>query len=204
MTMLKAYRINIPILILAAVMVFSRCSFAADTLPDDNAAPEASAVAIEEVSPAAAGIADSNSNKSAQAEHVFELSVIAQNQPSSVNFVNFNPGDSPQSNEVLVEIKSNLGRQYQVLQNVTSRLANIDGQRIPLKNITAQTLPLSGTKGFLKIPDKTPLKRGHVLLYISDLEGSSDKFKINYELTAPENLIPGNYLSGILYTLSEI
>ncbi|MFA6129859.1 MAG: hypothetical protein WC731_02620 [Candidatus Omnitrophota bacterium] len=137
-------------------------------------------------------------------ERIFEIYISPQDQRYNIDFVNIKPSDGPRLNEVLIEVRSNLGRPYQVTQNVLSELVNDRGDKIPSKNFSLQTLPVDKTKGSLRIPGKEPVKKGSQLLFISDSYGSADKFKIIYELICPPDLGAGNYSSRITYTLTEI
>jgi hypothetical protein len=137
-------------------------------------------------------------------ERVFEISISPQDQRYSIDFANLKPSDGPRLNEVLIEVKSNLGRPYQVTQNVLSELASGEGEKIPSKYFSLQTLPVNNVKGSLKILNKIPVEKGNILLFVSDTDGSADKFKVIYELTCPADLRAGNYSSRITYTLTEI
>ena len=137
-------------------------------------------------------------------DRIFEISISPQDQRYNIDFANLKPSDGPRLNEVLIEIKSNLGRPYQVTQNVLSELVNSTGNKIPTENFLLQTLAVNATKGNLKIEKKIPVGKGNLLLFISDANGSADKFKVVYELTCPVDLRAGNYSSSITYSLTEI
>ena len=137
-------------------------------------------------------------------ERIFEISISPQDQRYNIDFANLKPSDGPRLNEVLIEVKSNLGRPYQVTQNVLSELASNTGDKIPAKYFSLQTLSVDNTKGNLKIANKIPVEKGNVLLFVSDTNGSADKFKVIYELICPADLRAGNYSSSITYTLTEI
>jgi len=137
-------------------------------------------------------------------ERIFEVSISPQDQRYSIDFDNLKSSDGPRLNEVLIEVKSNIGRPYQVTQNVLSELINSTGEKIPDKNFLIQTLAVNDTKGKLQIVDKVPVVKGNALLFVSDNDGAADKFKVIYELTCPVNLKAGNYSSRITYTLTEI
>jgi hypothetical protein len=137
-------------------------------------------------------------------ERVFEISITPQDQRYSIDFANLKPTDGPRLNEVLIEVKSNLGRPYQVTQNVLSELTSSTGDKIPAKYFSLLTLAVNNTKGSMKIDRKIPVERGSQLLFISDSSGSADKFKVVYELICPADLRAGNYSSLITYTLTEI
>jgi len=60
------------------------------------------------------------------------------------------------------------------------------------------------TKGTLKATEKQEAKKGDSILYISDNSGSSDKFKIVYELEGSLDIKAGDYATRISYSLLEI
>jgi hypothetical protein len=134
---------------------------------------------------------------------IFEISVLPQDQRYSINFDNLKAGDGPRTNEVLIEVKTNTARRYQVTQDVLSELTSIEGGTIPSKYFSMRTLPVN-TKGNLKVMDRSPAEKGSSLLFVSDSDGSPDSFRIIYELTSPVDLKAGNYSSRITYTLTEI
>jgi hypothetical protein len=136
-------------------------------------------------------------------ERIFELVVVPQDQQTAIEFRNLKPQESPQRNEVIIEIKTNLGKPYQVNQNVFSELTSKEGNIIPFKYFTI-TLESLDTKGNLKILGKQPLRKGDTVLFISDPQGSSDKFKIIYELSTDWDIKAGDYSTRISYSLLEI
>jgi hypothetical protein len=137
-------------------------------------------------------------------ERIFEISISPQDQRYNIDFANLKPSDGPRLNEVLIAVKSNLGRPYQVTQNVLSELANSNGDKIPAKYFSLQTVSENNTKGDLKVATKIPVEKGNLLLFVSDPDGSADQFKVIYELICPADLRAGNYSSRITYTLTEI
>ncbi len=137
-------------------------------------------------------------------ERVFEISVAPQDQRYSIDFTDLKPGEGPRTNEVLIEVKSNLGRPYQVTQNVSSEMVSSKGEKIPAGNFSLQALPAGNTRGNLRVAAKTPVEKGSQILFVSDAAGSPDKFKVVYELICPADLTAGNYSSRITYTLTEV
>lgn len=137
-------------------------------------------------------------------DRIFEISISPQDQRYSINFDNLKASDGPRTNEVLIEVKTNTARKYQVTQDVLSELKSIEGESIPSKYFLMRTFPANNTKGDLKILDKVAVEKGSSLLFVSDSDGSTDSFKVVYELTSPTDLRAGNYSSRITYTLTEI
>jgi len=136
-------------------------------------------------------------------DSVFELALSPENRKDSIEFKNLRPMELPRENEVVVEVKTNVGKQYQVSQNVFSQLTNSEGDVIPVKYFTLRTEDYE-TKGTLKFPQKEEVKTGDAVLFVSDPQGSADKFKVVYELTCPTDLKAGNYSTRITYSLLEI
>jgi hypothetical protein len=136
-------------------------------------------------------------------ERVFELGITPRDQATAIEFRNLSAKEGPKINEVDMEIKSNLGKPYQVTQNVFSELTDVEGRVIAFDNFQVVTESLD-TKGKLNITQKQKVQKGDTILFVSDKKGSSDKFKIIYELKVPDETIAGNYTSRITYSLVEL
>jgi len=136
-------------------------------------------------------------------ERIFDLSIIPQDQKGVIEFRNLKPRDPAKQNEVVIQINTNIAKQYQVSQKVSSDLTNKEGNIIPSEYFNLRTEDLD-TKGALKFPQKEPAHAGETVLFVSDAKGSADKFKVIYELTCPENLKAGDYSARITYSLLEI
>ena len=133
---------------------------------------------------------------------IFNLKVTPETE-GVILFKNLKPLQPPKINEVTIEIETNLGKPYQVSQKIISELVNKEGDKIPLKHLSLRTESIN-TKGSLKYPKDTVVKRGEMVLFVSDSNGSSDKFKVIYKLEAPLNLKPGDYFTRIVYSILEI
>jgi len=136
-------------------------------------------------------------------ERIFELVIIPEEQKSVIEFRNLNPKEAPKRSEVIIEIKTNLGKPYQVNQNILSELTDKEGNVIPFKYFTVDTESLD-TKGKLKITGKQAAQKGETILFVSDEKGSADKFKIIYELSTDWKIKAGDYSTRITYSLLEI
>lgn len=133
----------------------------------------------------------------------FDLFVTPE-MGGTITFHDLKVEDPPKQSEVLIEIKSNIGRQYQVGQQLVSGLVNKEGKAIPGKNFTLKEtgLDTKGTLPFLSLP--TEVKAGDMILFVSDKEGSSDQFKIVYELSPSIDIPAGDYSARLMYSISEI
>lgn len=136
-------------------------------------------------------------------ERVFDLLVSPVDQRYAIEFYSVKAGEPPKISEVLVEINSNAGKQYQVSQEVYSELVNPEGLTIPAQYFTLSTQG-QDIKGSLKITDSQEVKKGNTVLYVSNVNGDPDKFKIAYKLESPPDLKAGDYSTKITYTLLEI
>jgi hypothetical protein len=133
----------------------------------------------------------------------FDLNVTPE-MGGIITFRDLKADEPPKQSEVVIEIKSNIGRQYQVGQQLVSALVNQEGRAIPEKNFTLkeEALDTKGTLPFLASP--TQVKAGDMILFVSDKEGSSDRFKIVYELSPSIDIAAGDYSARLMYSISEI
>lgn len=136
-------------------------------------------------------------------EKLFDLVITPQDEKGVLEFRNLKPKDPPKQNEVTIEIKTNIGKQYQLSQKVISDLTNKEGNVIPSDYFTLRTEDLD-TKGTLKFPQQVSVQKGETVLFISDTQGAADKFKLIYELTCPADVKAGDYSTRITYSLLEI
>jgi len=134
---------------------------------------------------------------------IFDLIITPENQKGTLEFVNLRPDGQPQKNEVIIQVNSNTGKPYQVTQNLYSELKNKEGETINAKYFNLRTDSLE-TLGTLKFATAEAVKKGETVLFISDKEGSSDKFRVVYELAPSRDLKYGDYSSAITYSLSQI
>lgn len=133
---------------------------------------------------------------------VFDL-VITPELGGVIEFRDLKPQETPKQSEIIIEVNNNTGKQYQVSQQLLTGLVNREGKNIPAKNFTLRQESL-GTKGALQFSSLTEVKMGETVLFVSDKEGSSDKFKVIYELIPSLDIMAGNYSTRMTYSISEI
>jgi len=136
-------------------------------------------------------------------ERIFDLAIETELGGGLIRFRDLKPRQPPKTYEVVIKINTNIGKQYQVTQNTISDLVSKEGQIIPSKNFTLKTESID-TKGVLKFPKKTEAKKGDLVLFVSDKDGSPDSFRVIYELTCPDDAKAGDYSTSVAYSLSEI
>ncbi|MGE5308562.1 MAG: hypothetical protein ACM3OC_05735 [Deltaproteobacteria bacterium] len=140
----------------------------------------------------------------ASVEKIFDLALSTENGGGTISFRDIKPRQPARTFEVNVAVKTNTGKKYQVTQKNVSGLVNKEGQSIPEQYFTVVTQNAGSTKGTLKCPEKTTIKPGDIVLFVSDNKGSPDSFRIIYELSTPESVKAGDYSASIVYSLSEI
>ncbi len=134
----------------------------------------------------------------------FDLELKTESGGGVILFKDLGPDKPPRNFEIEVRVKSNLGKQYQVTQNVASGLVNKEGKSIPSNLFTLKTAALGETKGVLKCPQSTEVKPGDTVLFVSDKKGTADSFKTVYELQATQGVSAGDYSASVVYSLSEL
>ncbi len=135
-------------------------------------------------------------------ERMFNL-IVTPEIGGSLQFRDLKPNQPPRVNEVTLQVKTNIGKRYQVSQDTPSLFTDKEGNIIPGKYFTVRTESLN-TKGILNYPQKTEVKPGEMSLFVSDETGSSDTFNVIYELSTPPDLHAGDYTTRIVYTISEL
>ncbi|KPK97313.1 MAG: hypothetical protein AMJ95_09695 [Omnitrophica WOR_2 bacterium SM23_72] len=133
---------------------------------------------------------------------IFDLKITPE-LGGKIEFRDLKPKDAPKQSEVIFEIASNIGRPYQISQFLSSGLVNKEGNIIPQQYFTLREESL-GTRGRLIFSSPTEVKTGETILFVSDSIGSSDKFKIIYELKPSFDIMAGDYSTRITYSISEI
>lgn len=135
---------------------------------------------------------------------IFDLAITPE-LGGRIEFRGLKPMQPAKTYEVLVQVNSNVGKRYQVNQVITSGLMNKEGYEIPPKYFTCRTEQVGNTKGSVRLQQNSAIeKQRDMPLYISDSEGSSDNFKVIYELTPPPDVQAGDYSTTLVYSLLEI
>lgn len=136
-------------------------------------------------------------------ERVFDILLETESAAGAIEFRDLRPDQPPRTFEVIIEVKTNIGRQYQVTQNMVSALVSQQGHSVPAKHLKFITESIK-TKGVLKLPKSAEARQGDTVLFVSDREGSPDKFRIIYELEPSWEIPAGDYSTSMVYSLSEL
>jgi hypothetical protein len=141
-------------------------------------------------------------NLEAQIAPVFKLEV--QLPPEGVRFNNILPANPPETKEVLVAVRTNLGRPYMVVQKVSSNLTNAQGDEIPQEHFNVESeLPVD-QPGRVTDTEYGPVGIGETTVFFSDQQGSSSRFFIRYRLKSYPEIIAGDYSAPVVFSLVEM
>jgi len=134
-------------------------------------------------------------------EPVFEMVVnFPQGQP---HFENILPNGPPQIKEAIVDVKTNLGRPYMIIQKFSSPLANEKGDLFKEEffNIKVEKEKGEGKVAFEEFT-KVPLEEKAI--FQSNAKGDPCTVKVLYRLKPYPEMVAGNYMTSIVCSLGEI
>jgi hypothetical protein len=133
---------------------------------------------------------------------IFELSLKIIS--GSMSFSHLIADEPPQFKEVEINIKSNLGKPYMVIQKVTDVLRNASGEKIDEQFFTMSEVISESEPGEISHKDFIPVRAGEETIFVSNSGGQSATFKQIFRLQPYRGMAPGEYLSIIEYSLVEI
>jgi hypothetical protein len=135
-----------------------------------------------------------------EVQPVFTVDVILP--PEGVSFKNILPNAPPSEHEVVVTVRSNLHRPYQILQDMQAPMVNEKGEALK-KEYFSMKVDLSGMKGKTKFTDFTPMETGEYTIFSSDNQGTAGTFKVIYQLQGYPQMSGGNYAAPIRFSLNQ-
>ena len=133
---------------------------------------------------------------------VFEMETAFP--PEGVSFEGLLPTSEPQLKEVIVSVKSNLGKVYVVNQRVVGTLSNEEGQPFDNDFFNVKQELIDGSSGEVNNEEFVPVSEGDATLFFSDNAGTSSQFKVTYRLQPYPKMQPGDYQMAVVYSISEI
>ena len=144
-------------------------------------------------------------NTTAYIAPLLELA-ISQTGQSELRFGNIRPSaiDTTQVGPItlLIDVKSNTGDRYQVIQTINSALENSEGDKIDLSNLRFKTSSIKSNG--IAIASPTPVSASSQIVFTSDAQGTSDTISAEYTLTVPASQAPGDYSALLTYTVSSL
>jgi len=121
----------------------------------------------------------------------------------SMNFNRLIPNDPPQTREVLVRVRTNLGRPYSVTQSLVSPMTNEEGTIFDSKHFVSRQELIDDSQGKVSAPNFQPVEPKSTTIFYSDNDGAPAKFRVIYRLSPFEGMDPGKYGTSITYSLGE-
>jgi hypothetical protein len=136
---------------------------------------------------------------------LFELSVSGPHQ-GNIEFgvIHKDPAQPvvAEAPEVVLTARSNLGRPYEIKQELMSPLANERNDRFGDRDLSSTAVNLR-TDGAVA-GSGTPVSTRPQTLFTSNAEGKSDTIKARYRLRVVPEQPSGNYRTKLVYTITTI
>jgi hypothetical protein len=135
----------------------------------------------------------------------FSLSIKPFAGGYDLNFGKIGLGASGANQEVIVNIRSDIGKQYRLIQTFFEPLTNSQGISIPTQN-TCFLYALRGSAkyGTLSVEQETPVNFSRSIIYTSNSQGDSDGFTLVYSLKGPFQVPSGSYRGRVGFSLEAI
>ncbi len=124
--------------------------------------------------------------------------------PEGLSFERLLPDSPPLLRDVSVEVRSNSGRPYMVMQNFASPLMNETGDEIPEEYFTVKVELQKGQAGKPQFSNFKAVPSEDHQVFISDNAGSPSRFKVVYRLRSFTGMVPGSYSTAVRFSLGEI
>ncbi|MGD9015271.1 MAG: hypothetical protein PVI33_04535, partial [Candidatus Omnitrophota bacterium] len=106
--------------------------------------------------------------------------------------------------EVIVNITSDIGKQYHLVQRLLEPLTNAQGVSLSQNNFFVYGIRGTNKYGNLAVEQEVPVFLGRTILYTSNPGGLPDSFNLVYNLKGPFNVPAGSYRGRIAFTLEPI
>jgi len=133
---------------------------------------------------------------------IFDIEVVSESM-GGLYFRNLKPDSGLIEKEIIIKVKTNLNRPYNVVQNLNTPLANQSGNTIPLQSFRLREEKSKDDPGNIIFSQYTPLNLGDTRVFASNSTGDSSEFKIIYSLEVPRDMVGGDYFTGLNYSLVE-
>ena len=121
-----------------------------------------------------------------------------------MKFTRVMPETPPQQKEVVVTVYTNMYKPYMVTQKAQYGLVNEDGHEMRNKNFQMKGEVVQGYSGKIESSEYSSFPISETPIFVSDGEGAPSQFKMSYRLTPYWEMKPGNYMTSIVYSLSEL
>jgi hypothetical protein len=135
----------------------------------------------------------------------FSLSVRPYEGGYDLNFGKVGRAAVGANKELSVSIRSDIGKQYRLIQNFFEPLTNSQGDTIPLQNsFFLYALRGSAKYGTFSVEQETPASLSRAIIYTSNSNGLSDSFTLVYSLRGPFQVPSGSYRGRVSFSIEAI
>lgn len=117
-------------------------------------------------------------------------------------FTRLIPGDTSPPQTLVVEVRTNTGRAYEVVQELAHLLVSDEGRQLPAESFL--WVASGADRGRLAAAQVTPLSVGKTSVYQSDEDAAPVQFSISYQVHVPSDAAAGTYRSGLLFTVTAL
>ncbi len=132
---------------------------------------------------------------------IFMLDV--QLPPEGLSFGRVLAASPAQEREITVEVRTNLRKPYQVMQNMPSLMTNESGKEFNQQYFTFKVSVPEGQKGSSRFSSQKEVEKGEYPIFFSDNAGSPAKFTVTYQLKGYFEMKTGNFLAPLTYSLNQ-
>lgn len=134
----------------------------------------------------------------------FDLQIRPYEGGYDLRYHNIDPQTGKVNKEVVVDITSDISKQYRLIQVLQEPLTNEQGASVPQNSFTVYAVRASNNSGTVSVETDTPVFLGRTILYTSNSSGLSDSFILVYSLALPPDQEPGSYRGRLQFTLEPI
>lgn len=134
----------------------------------------------------------------------FNLTVLPPDGGFDLRFRRLSPDDFREAKEVTIQVVSDIGKQYRVIQRLIQPFSTTNGVAMRGEQFRMYTLINSNTKGTLVSMQEMPVSSMDTVLYTSAAIGEPDTFKLVYTVTPSENQTQGTYYGKMAFVLIPI
>ena len=141
---------------------------------------------------------------SPEALAVFNLSARPYEGGYDLNYGKVDVARGRVNKEVSVDINSDIGTQYRVVQFLQQPLTSDKGASLPRGSFTVYGIRGTNKYGTLDVGQEMPVGMGQSVLYTSNQQGLSDSFTLVYGLILTDDIESGFYRGTLRFTLEPI
>ncbi|MBI4342881.1 MAG: hypothetical protein HY599_05905 [Candidatus Omnitrophica bacterium] len=134
-------------------------------------------------------------------DEVFTMAVVpVDGGGSALHFDRSLAGRETVERRMRVEVRTNMGRPYQVLAGLDHPLVLETGDMLPVESLVWSVPPTE--RGTVLLAPERPVAVGYAPLYQSDAQGSPEAFILTYRLTVPADARDGLYSGQLRFTIT--